>query len=160
MRYQEWMLSLLLAGAAAGAMMILTPEGPSKKIVTALSAALLWMTFLSLFGVRMPEVREIRYERYREEAEKEMKASETDLRNGIFRKMREIAAEKAAEKASALGLDAEISFEAAYDDQAGYRLESAVIRYARPPEEDAAAAFKRWLAEEMGIPIRKQKHIF
>ena len=160
MDFKSWLISILVSGGIGTAAVLLMPEGGSKRIVCVLSSALIFFAYLSLFGRFAPSFSVASYETYRDEARQAIKQAERELENEIFREIRDGCDERAQKKAQELGLKADIKVEAAYDEDKGYIAESVVVRYQTPPEEDAAAAFKRWLYEEMGIPPKKQKHIF
>lgn len=154
------LVSLLTVFAVASGAILLTPEGGGRRVMKLLASAMIFLSFLSLLGKVTLDFPPEEYRDYESEARKAMIEGKTELENEILENLRTACEKKALEKAESLGLQTEVIVTVAIHNENGYIAEAVTVHYLKNPEDDAVAAFKRWLSEEMGVPLQKQTHIF
>ena len=154
------LVSLLTVSAVASGAILLTPEGGGRRVMKLLASAMVFLSFLSLLGKITLDWPPEEYKDYESEARKGIIEGKTELENEILENLRTVCEKKALEKAESLGLQSKVSVTVAVHSEKGYIAEAVTVHYLKRPEEDAAAAFKRWISEELGVPLKRQTHIF
>lgn len=160
MDYNKWLGSFFLVILVSSLLLILTPEGGSKKIANILACIFVFFSFLPAGNRLFSLSADYSYQDYLKDAEYTLEESQTKYKNEILRLTREKIEKQIEEQAASMGLEADVSVKLRLDQNASIEPESVYINHKLEAEEDMLLKLKQWIYQTYSIKPSRQMHKF